>query len=100
MKATMGGTTGTEARLMQSIPLAAGAEHKEDGIHGLAILDAGPMAAQRMGLAWREQGLEAVPQFVRDTPITPYLCVIIRHRCGSCGREKVSTGDHHNSLLG
>jgi hypothetical protein len=85
---------------MQSIPLAAGAEHKEDGIHGLAIIDAEPMATQRMGLAWREQGVDAVPQFVRDTPITPYVCVLIMHRCGSCGRENVSTGYQHNSLLG
>jgi hypothetical protein len=85
---------------MQRIPLAAGAEHKEDGIHGLAIIDAGPMAAQRVGLAWREQGRDAVPQFVGDTPITPYLCVVIMHPCGSCGRENVSTGYHHNSLLG
>jgi hypothetical protein len=96
----MGRTTGTEARLLQSIPLAAGAEHKEDGIHGLAIIDAGPMAAQRVGLAGREQGLDAVPQFVGDTPITPYLCVVIMHQCGSCDRENVSTGYHHNSLLG
>jgi hypothetical protein len=85
---------------MQRIPLAAGAEHKEDGIHSLAIIDAWPMAAQRVGLAWREQRLDAIPQFVGDTPITPYLCVVIIHPCGSCGREHVSTGYHHNSLLG
>ena len=84
---------------MQSIPLAAGAEHKEDGIHGLAIIDAGPMAAQRVGLARGEQGLDAIPQFVGDTPITPYLCVVIMHQRGSCGNENVSTGYHHNSLL-
>jgi hypothetical protein len=85
---------------MQSIPLAAGAEHKEDGIHGLAIIDAGPMAAQRVGLAWREHGRDAVPQFVGDTPITPYLCAVIVHQYGSGGRENVSTGYHHNSQLG
>jgi hypothetical protein len=85
---------------MQHIPLAAGAEHIEAGLHGLAIIDAGPMAAQRVGLAWREQGLDAVPPFVGDTPIMPYLCVVIMHQGGSCGRENVSTGYHHNSLLG
>jgi hypothetical protein len=85
---------------MQSIPLAAGAEHKEDGIHGLAIIDAGPMAAQRVGLAWREQGLDAAPQFVGETPITPSLSMVVIHQCGSCGRENVPTGYHHNSLLG
>ena len=85
---------------MQRLPLAAGAEHKEDGIHGLAILDAGPMAAQRVGLAWREQGLEALPPFVWETPLTPYLCGVIMHQCGSCGRAHVPPGYHHNSLLG
>ena len=85
---------------MQSMPLAAGAEHKEDGLHGLAIIDAGPMAAQRVGLAWREQGRDAVPQFVGDTPIPPYWCAVIIHQCGSCRREHVSTGYQHNSLLG
>jgi hypothetical protein len=40
----MGGTTGTDLRLVQRIPLAPGAEHKEDGLHRFAIIDAGPMA--------------------------------------------------------
>ena len=95
----MGGTTGAEARLRQRMPLAAGAAHTEDGIHGLSLIDAGPMAAQRVGLAWREQGLEAIPPFVGETPITPYLCVVIMPQRGSCGNENVSTGYHHNSLL-
>ena len=100
LKATMGGTTGAETRLRPRMPLAAGAEYKEDGIHGLAIIDAGPMAAQRVGLAWREHGRDAGPQFGGEPPITPYLCVVIIQQCGSCGRENVSTGYHHNSLLG
>jgi hypothetical protein len=95
----MGGTTGAKARLMQRIPLAAGAKHKADGVHGLAIIDAGPMAAPGVGLAWREQGRAAAPQVVGETPITPYRCVLMMPPCGSCGRENVSTGDHHNSLL-
>ena len=35
----MSRTTGTEARVLQSVPLAPGAEDEEDGIHGLAIVD-------------------------------------------------------------
>ena len=85
---------------MQSIPLAAGAEHKEDGIHGLAIIDTGSMAAQRVGLTGGEQGLNAAPPCVGEPPITPDLCGVVMHQCGSWGREHVSTGYHQNSLLG
>ena len=34
----MGGTTGTDLRLIQRIPLATRAEHEQDGIHGFAII--------------------------------------------------------------
>jgi hypothetical protein len=57
----MGGTTGAEARLVEGIPLAASAQHKEDGIHGLAIINAGPVAPQGVRFPRREQGLDAVP---------------------------------------
>jgi hypothetical protein len=40
----MGGTTGTDLRLVQGIPLAAGTQHEKDGIHRFAIIDARPMA--------------------------------------------------------
>jgi hypothetical protein len=79
----MGRTTGAEARLVQGIPLAAGAEHKEDGIHGLPIIDAGPMAPQGVRFTRWEQGLNAAPQLVRDTPITPDLFVVVIHQGGS-----------------
>jgi hypothetical protein len=39
---------------MQGLPLAAGAEDEEDGIHGLAVIDAGPMAPERVRLPRRE----------------------------------------------
>jgi hypothetical protein len=39
----MGGTAGAETRLMQDIPLAAGAERAEDGSHRLSVIDAGPL---------------------------------------------------------
>jgi hypothetical protein len=53
LEAAMGGTTGTDARLVQRIPLAAGAEHEKDDIHGLSIIDARPMTAQGVRFAWR-----------------------------------------------
>ena len=51
---------------MQSIPLAVGAEHKEDGIHGLAFIDAGPMAAQNVPSNVMQQGPADDRMFVVD----------------------------------
>jgi len=44
LETAMGGTTRTDFRLVQRMPLAPGAEHEKNGIHRFAILDAGPMA--------------------------------------------------------
>jgi hypothetical protein len=99
LEAAMGGTTGTDARLVQRIPLAAGAEHEEDGIHRLAIIDAAPMAPQGVWFTWREQWHDALPQLVRDTPITAGFLVVM-HQRGSCRCEFFPTGYHQNSLLG
>jgi hypothetical protein len=54
MEAAMGGTAGTDARVLQGIPLATGAQYEKDGIHCLAILDTGAMAPQRVRLARRQ----------------------------------------------
>jgi hypothetical protein len=43
----MGGTTGTDTRLVQRIPLAAGVQHEENGIHRLPIIDLWPVAPER-----------------------------------------------------
>ena len=56
LEAAVGGTAGTDAGRIQRIPLAARAEHEEDGIHGLAIIDAGPMAPQGMRFAGGKSG--------------------------------------------
>jgi hypothetical protein len=87
LEAAMGGTAGADTRLMQRIPLAAGAEHEEDGIHCLPIIDAGPMAPQGVRFARREQRLDALPQRVRDTPITAGFLIVVLHSQGSCRRE-------------
>jgi hypothetical protein len=96
----MGGTTGTEPGRLQRVPLAAGAEPEADGLHRLPILDAGPMAPQGVRLARREQRLDALPQLVRNTPITVGFLVVVMHQCGSYRREFFPTGYHQNSLLG
>jgi hypothetical protein len=85
---------------MQRVPLAPGTEYEENGIHGFTIIDAGPMAPQRVQLPWGKQPLEAFPQLVRHAPITVYFLLVGTHRTGSCGREFLPTGYHQNSLLG
>jgi hypothetical protein len=72
---------------MQRIPLAAGAEHEEDGIHGLPIIDAGPMAPQRVRFARREQRLDALPQCVRDTPLTVGFLIVVLHSRAPIGEN-------------
>ena len=54
----MGGTTGTDFRLVQRMPLAPCAEHEQDGIHGFAIIDPGPMTPQGVWLTRWEQRLD------------------------------------------
>jgi hypothetical protein len=62
------------------MPLAAGAEHEEHGLHRCAILDTGPMAPQGVPFAPREQRYEALPQLVRHTPITAVFLVVFMPR--------------------
>jgi hypothetical protein len=51
LETAMGNTVGADPGGVQRPPLAAGAQHEENGIHGLAIIDAGPMAPQGMWFA-------------------------------------------------
>jgi hypothetical protein len=67
--------------------LASGAEDEEDGIHGPAILDAWPVASERVRLPWREQRLDVLPEFVGYPPITPPVLRVVTHGSGSYGRE-------------
>jgi hypothetical protein len=65
---------------MQRIPRAAGAEHEKDGIHCLPIIDAGPMAPQGVQFARWEKRLDALPQLVRDTPITAGFFMVVMNQ--------------------
>jgi hypothetical protein len=86
LEAAMGGTTGTDVGGIQGVPLAPSTQHEENGIHGFAIIDTGPMAPQRVQLPRREQRLDVCPQLVGHAPITAYLLLVGIHRAGSCGR--------------
>jgi hypothetical protein len=66
----MGGTTGTDTRVVQGVPLAPRPQDKEDGIHGSAVIDAWPVASQWVRLPGRQEGHKALPQSVGHAPIT------------------------------
>jgi hypothetical protein len=69
--------------VIQGVPLAARAAHEDDGSYRLAIIDAGPMAPQRVRLARGQQRLDTLPQFIRDAPLTADVVVIVPHPCAS-----------------
>ena len=75
----MGGTVRAEAGGIQGTPLTAGAEPAAEGLQGLPISDAPPLAPQGVRLARGEQRLDTFPSRVRDTPITVGLLMLIRH---------------------
>src|SRR5712692_8405667 len=81
LEAAMGSTAGAEVRRIQGIPLATGAQHEEDGVHGLAIIDTRAMTAQRMRRSGRQQRLKLRPEDVRHAPV-PWLL----HSARSLGR--------------
>jgi hypothetical protein len=86
LKAPVHRTTRTEAHILQCVPLAHGAEDKEDGIHGPASIDTRPVAPERVRLPWREPWVAGCPQFIGYPPITPNVLQIITQGSGSYGR--------------
>jgi hypothetical protein len=79
----MGGITGTDARMVQGVPLVPSTENKEDGIQSSSISDAGPVASERVRLARREHWLNALPQFGGHPPRSPDFLSVITHGSGS-----------------
>lgn len=53
---------------IQGTPLAAGARHKEDRVHGSTVIHPRVVAAQGVRLPWRKEGLHLLPQRIRDAP--------------------------------
>jgi hypothetical protein len=83
LKAAVGRGAGTDPGFVQGVPLAAGAQHEENGIEGATILHAGVVTAQRVGLARREQRVDLGPEFIRDAPKTARFLGL--HPSSSCG---------------
>jgi hypothetical protein len=71
--------------MVQGVPLAPSTEDKKDGIQGSAIIDAGPVAPERVRFSGREHGLNALPQFVGYPPLSPHFLSVITHGSGSRG---------------
>src|SRR5688572_10086238 len=71
----MGRTAGANPGRIQGIPLAAGPQHEEDGIHGAAVVDPRVMAPPRMRFARRQQGLNPLPKRIRDPPTIVFVGV-------------------------
>ena len=66
----MGGRAGAEARRVQGFPLAAGAQHEQDGVHTDAVGGPGATAPEAVGvLVGRQQFLHALPHGVGDPPV-------------------------------
>jgi hypothetical protein len=64
----MGATLRTEAGGIQGLPLAAGAQHEQDGVQGVAVVHARVVATERVGLSWRDQRLHLGPECVGNAP--------------------------------
>jgi hypothetical protein len=62
LKAPVRRAAGTNAGGAEGIPLAAGAQGEEDGIHGAAVIDARPLAAQRMRWPRGQERLNPLPR--------------------------------------
>jgi hypothetical protein len=60
--------TAAQACPVKRIPLNAGAQHKQNGIHRIAVGNARIVTAQGMRLAQWQQRLDLLPQLVRNTP--------------------------------
>ena len=70
LEAVVGGGAGAELGGVQRLPLAAGAQHEEDGIHADAVGGAWLAATEGMGVnVGRDAHLDFVPEVIGDAPI-------------------------------
>ena len=67
--------------------MAPSTADEDDGIHGPTLIAAGPVAPERVRFPGREHGLDALPPFGGDPPLTPHLPLVITHGSGSRGRD-------------
>src|SRR5665647_3304536 len=68
LEASMGAAGVADPRGAQGVPLHAGAQHQQDGVHDLPIGDAPAVSAQRVGRRQRQQRRDLLPQPVRHAP--------------------------------
>ena len=61
-------TAGADPGGIEGIPLAAGAQHEENGVHGGAIVHPRSMTPERVGLSRWQERLDPLPQGIRDAP--------------------------------
>jgi len=84
----MGGGTRTKAGGVQRLPLTAGAEHEEDGLHAHAVGRTWPAAAEAMRVfVFGKQQRDPIPQVVRDMPLVHDGHIHktrVLHGCTSC----------------
>ena len=70
LKAVVGGGSGAELGGVQSFPLAAGTQDKEDGLHAVAVGLSGPSATEAVGVfVFGEQRGDGLPEIIGDAPI-------------------------------
>jgi hypothetical protein len=70
LEAVVGGRAGAEARGVQGLPLAAGAQDVEDGVGADAVGGARPAAPEGVGVdVLGDEGLHHIPQFVGEAPV-------------------------------
>jgi hypothetical protein len=70
LEAVVGGRAGAEFGGIEGLPLAAGAQDIQDGLHAEAIVLARAAAAEAMGVLVRgQQELDALPQVIGDAPV-------------------------------
>src|SRR5205807_4394768 len=82
LEAVVGRRAGAEAGGVQRLPLAAGAQHVEDGVQAVAVRTAGPAAAEAVRVLPRgNPTFQLLPQFVGDAP--PVRRLLLAHRPAS-----------------
>jgi hypothetical protein len=70
LEAVVGGGAGAEAGGVEGLPLATGAQDKEDGFHADAVGSGGFAAAEGMGVdPWRDEHGHGFPEVVADAPL-------------------------------
>jgi len=89
LQTAMGRPTGTDARLVRRMPLAARAEHEKDGLHRLSIIDARPLAPQRVRFARGDQGHAPTtrPGYASHGRLSRGRQALVRLLCG--GRQRL-----------